>query len=94
MQYPEVPFSVQKILREVPVTESDVLSWNTIDDLCRSHAEGDVIIAPNFFEGDCASLIFSKRGNYARLKRGKEYLSRREKFKYRDFKFFQLAWRF
>ena len=67
MQYPEIPSSVQSLLREVPVTDSDVLSWNTIEDLRQSHSEGDVIIAPNFFEGDSASLTFSKRSNYATL---------------------------
>ena len=54
-------------LRTVPVTDSDVLSWNTIDDLCLSHSEEDVQIVPDFIEGESVCLIFSKRGSYARV---------------------------
>ena len=54
-------------LRTVPVTDSDVLSWNTVDDLCLSHSQDDVQVVPDFIEGDSACLIFSKRGSYARV---------------------------
>ena len=54
-------------LRIVPVTDSDVLSWNTIDDLCLSHSQDDVQVVPDFIKGDKASIVFSKRGNYARV---------------------------
>ena len=54
-------------LRTVPVTDSDVLSWNTITDFCSSHSQDDVQVVPDFIKGDKASIVFSKRGNYARV---------------------------
>lgn len=65
MNYPDI--SPNLGLRSVQVTESEVMSWNTIDDLAASHEEGQVIFVPDFIEGDSASLIYSKRGHYAHV---------------------------
>lgn len=75
MVYPEIPTTVKKMLRQVPVTVSDVVSWNSMDDLMRSHDEGDVIIVPNFIEGSSASLTFSKRKDYARVGVGEKKIT-------------------
>jgi len=68
MNFPNIPDNLN--LRLIPVTDSEVLSWTTYQDLDREHEEGDVIVVPDFISGDKAHLVFSKIGDYARV--GKE----------------------
>ena len=65
MPYPNMPSNLN--LRPVQVTDSEVMSWNTIDDFCATHQSDQVLFVPSFIEGDTTSLVFSKRGNYAHV---------------------------
>ncbi len=60
------PEKVEQQLRVLPVTDSEVLSFNNERDIA-SHEDGDVIVAQAFIPGDKAELVFSKTQNYVRL---------------------------
>lgn len=57
----------KNLIKLVPVTSSDVLSWNSLDDLKASHEDGDVAVVPSFLEGEKAEKVFSKRGSFIRV---------------------------
>lgn len=64
MNFPSLPQKTLK-LRAVPILKSEVISWNTEEERCASHYEGQSIIVPNFIMGDRVDLAFSRYGNSA-----------------------------
>ena len=67
MNFPSIPKKSLN-LRALSILESEVVSWDTEEEQCASHCEGQFIIVPNFIKGDGVELVISKYGNYAYVK--------------------------